>query len=71
MFCRGIVSAEALDGGEDVVGGRCPSEGFGIGVVSVDERSDVSPESSDAAINAAPDLVIGEECEEALDLVEP
>ena len=71
MFRRGIVSAEALDGSEDVIGGLGPSEGFGIGVVSVDERSDVSPQSGDAAINAAPDLLIDEECEEALDLVEP
>jgi hypothetical protein len=38
--------------------------------VSVDERCDVSPEGSDAAIDAAPDLLIGKEREEALDLVE-
>ena len=71
MFRRGIVSAEALDGSEDVIGGLGPSEGFGIGVVSVDERSDVGPEGGDAAIDSAPDLLIGEEREEALDLVKP
>jgi hypothetical protein len=71
VFCRGIVSAEALDGSKDVIGGLGPSERFGIGVVSVDERSDVSPEGGDAAIDAAADLLIGDEREEALDLVEP
>lgn len=44
---------------------------FGIGVVSFDERGDVCPEGGCAAIDAAPDLVIGEEGEEALHLVEP
>lgn len=71
MFCRGIVPAEAFDGSKDVIGGLGPSERFGIGIVSVDERSDVSSEGGDAAIDAAPDLLIGEEREETLDLVEP
>jgi hypothetical protein len=71
VFFRGIVSAEAFDGSADVIGGRGPSERFGIGVVSVDERSDVGGEGGDAAIDAAPDLLVGKECEEALDLIEP
>lgn len=71
MFCWGIVTAEALDGSKDVIGGFGPSERFGIGVVSFDERGDVRPEGGYAAIDAAPDLLIGEEREEALDLVEP
>lgn len=71
MFCWGIVSAEALDGSKDVIGGFGPSEWLGIGVVSVDERSDVRPEGGDAAIDAAPNLLVGEEREEALDLIEP
>ena len=71
VFWRGIVSAEAFDGSKDVIGGLSPSERFWIGVVSIDERSDVSPESGDAAIDATPDLLIGEEREEALDQVEP
>jgi hypothetical protein len=70
VFCWSIVSAEAFDGSKDVIGGLCPSERFGIGIVSVDERSDVSSEGGDAAIDAAPDLLIREEREEALDLVE-
>ena len=71
MFCRSIVSAEAFDGSKDVIGGLGPSERFGIGVVSFDEGGDVGPEGGYAAIDAAPDLLIGEEREEALDLVEP
>lgn len=71
LFCRGIVTTEALDGSKDVIGGFGPSERPGIGVVSFDERGDVYPEGSYATIDAAPDLLIGEECKEALHLVEP
>jgi hypothetical protein len=60
----------ALDGSEDVIGGLGPSERFGIGVVPLDERSDVSPEGGDTAIDTSPDLLIGKEREEALDLIE-
>lgn len=69
--CRGIVPAEGFDGSKDVIGGLGPWERLGIGVVSVDERSDVCPEGGDAAIDAAPDLLIGEKREEVLDPVEP
>jgi hypothetical protein len=71
VFCRRIVTAEAFDGSKDVIGGFSPSERFGIGVVSFDERGDVGPEGGYAAIDAASDLLIGEEREKALDLVEP
>ena len=71
MLFRDIVTTEALDGSKDVIGGFGPSEGFGIGVVSVDERGDVRPEGGDAAMDAASDFLVGEEREEALDLVEP
>lgn len=47
--CRGIVPAEAFDECKDVIGGLPPSERFGIGVVSINKRSDVCPESGDAA----------------------
>jgi len=70
VVCWGIVKEEALDGSKDVVGGFGPSERFGIGVVSFDERGDVRREGGYAAIDAASDLLIGEEREEALDLVE-
>ena len=56
---------------KDVIGGFGPSERFGIGVVSFDEQGDVRSEGGYAAIDAAPDLLIREEREEALDLVEP
>jgi len=52
------VSAEALDGSKDVIGGFGPPERFGIGVVPLDERGDVSPKGCDAAIDAAPDLLM-------------
>jgi hypothetical protein len=68
VLCWGIVSAEALDGSEDVIGGLGPSEGLGISVASVDKRCDVGPEGSGAAID--PHSLIGKDCEEALDLVE-
>ena len=71
MFCRGIVSAEAFDGSEDVIGGLGPFEGLGVGVVMTDEVHDVGAQSLDAAIDAAPDLLVGDEREEALDLIEP
>jgi hypothetical protein len=32
--------AEALDGGEDVVGGLGPAEGLGAGVMGVDEGAE-------------------------------
>ena len=70
MLCWGIVSAEALDGSKDVIGGLGPSKRFGISVVSVDERCDVDPEGSGAAIDAEFDILIGKDREEALDLVE-
>jgi hypothetical protein len=53
LFCRGIVTTEALDGSKDVTGGFGPSERFGIGLVSLDERGDVFPEGGYAAIDAA------------------
>jgi len=66
-----IVPAEALDGREDIVGGFCPLEWLGIGIVMTDEVKNVCAQSLDAAIDAAPDLFVGDEREEALDLIEP
>jgi hypothetical protein len=65
-----IVSAEALDRGKDSVGGLGPAKGFGVGVVGLDERHDVGTQGHDAAVDSAPDLALGDEGEEALDLVE-
>src|SRR5271155_2627331 len=61
----------ASDGGDDFVGIGDPLEGFGMGVVIVEEAVDgglqVGHGSEDAAFEAA----FGEDCEEALDGVEP
>ena len=62
---RSVVPAEAFDGCQDVIGGLSPAERLGIGVVPVDEGSDVCPESGNASIEAASDLLVGQECEEA------
>jgi hypothetical protein len=45
--------AEALDGGEDVVGGLGPAEGLGIGVVGFDEGADVVLQVPGRAVDAA------------------
>jgi hypothetical protein len=45
--------------------------GLGSALCRSMNEANVSPEGGDAAIDAAPDLLIGEEREEALDLVEP
>jgi Enoyl-CoA hydratase/isomerase len=64
-------SGPALDGSEDIVGGFGPLEWLGIGIVMTDEVHNVGAQSLDAAIDAAPDLFVGDEREEALDLIEP
>lgn len=63
--------AEALDAGEDVVGGLCPPEGLEIGVVCVDEDSDVLLRLMCRAVDASPDLLVDDEGEDALDLIDP
>src|SRR5262245_18461929 len=60
-----IVSAEALDRGENGVGGLGPAERLGVGVVLSGERHDVGAQGHDAAVDAAPDLALGDEGEEA------
>ena len=63
--------AEALDGGEDVVGGLGPAEGFGVAVVGFHVALDGGLEFGGGAVCTALDLALGEQREEALDLVEP
>src|SRR5216684_481514 len=70
-FGWGIVAAEALDRGENIVGRFGPAEGFWIGIVAGDEVVDGSMQGVDAAVNAASDLALGKQGEEPLDLVEP
>ena len=63
-------TGKALDAGEDVVGRFGPSEGLWICVVVADEGHDIGAQGLDTAINAAPDLFVGDEGEEAFDLIE-
>jgi hypothetical protein len=63
--------AEADDRGEDVVGALGPAEGLGIGVSGVDVGGDRRLKLGGGAVGAAPDLAVGEQAEEALDLVQP
>ena len=63
--------AEALDAGKDVIGGFGPAERLWVIVVLVDERGDRAVERGDAAVGAAAELPLGEQREEALDLIDP
>lgn len=63
--------AETFDGGEDVIGGLCPYEGLGSFVMCFDEGKDVVFQCGCGAVNASADAVIGDEGEEALDLIDP
>ena len=63
--------AEAFDRSEDVAGRFGPSERSGIAVVSLDIALDGGFEFGGRPVSAAFDLLLGEEREEALDLVEP
>ena len=65
------MQAEALDGSEGGVGGLGLAEGRGVGVVCVDEGTNVGLELAGGAVGATPDLLVGEDDEEALDLVDP
>jgi hypothetical protein len=63
--------AEALNSGEDAVGRLGPWEGPGICVVNVDEGADVVLQLLGGPVDAAPDVLVGEQGEAALDLVDP
>ena len=63
--------AEAVDGGKDVVGGFGPAEGLWLGVVGVDVGMNVGFEGLGRAMDAAADLLVGEQGKEALDLADP
>lgn len=56
---------------EDRVGGGGPLEGLAIGVVRGDEVIDALHELLDAGERAATDGLVGDQREEALDLIEP
>ena len=63
--------AEAFDSCEDVVGTLGPSEGLGIGVVGVEVGCDGRLQFRGRLVCAAPDLIVGDQAKEALDLIDP
>src|SRR6266478_427596 len=60
-----------FDGGQDVVGGFGPAKGLGVGIAGVDVGGDGGLQRGGRAVGAALDLLVGEQREEALDLVDP
>jgi len=60
-----------FDGGQDVVGGFGPAKGLGVGITGVDVGGDSGLQRGSRAVGAALDLLVGEQGEEALDLVDP
>src|ERR1700738_367874 len=60
-----------FDGGQDVVGGFGPAKGLGVGIAGVDVGGDGGLQRGDRAVGVALDLLVGEQREEALDLVDP
>jgi hypothetical protein len=65
------VGAISGDGLEDGIGGLGPDERRRIVVVGPDEGGDSGSQFVDAAMDAALDLLVGEQHVPALDLVEP
>ena len=63
--------AESLDGGEDLVGGFGPSVGLRVGIVGLDERTDVGFELANRGVDAALDLLACQLCEPAFYLIDP
>jgi hypothetical protein len=64
-------SAEAFDGGQNVVGGLGPTQRLGVGVLVCKEGLDGPNQLFDRLVGAALDLLLGKQREEALDLVNP
>src|SRR5215469_10086092 len=70
MYGEGV-GAKSRDGLEDGISALGPDERLGIGVVRVNESGDVSFELLDTAMDAALDLLVGEQREPAFDLIKP
>jgi len=60
-----ITLAEALDGGKDDVSGPGPAEGPGICVADIDAGADVVLQLLGGAMGIVPDLLLGEQGEDA------
>ena len=59
------------DGGDDFIGISGPFEGFGLGIVVVEEAIDGGLKVGHRVEDAAFEPSLGEGCEEAFDSVEP
>jgi hypothetical protein len=70
-LCVKCAETETLDAGEDVVGGLGPAEWLGVGGGRVDVRLDRLFEVADRAEHAPFQGALGEQGEEAFDLVDP
>ena len=53
------MEAESFDGSEDLVCGLCPSEGFGIDVVLIDESGDVGLEFGHVTMDTTAYFLVG------------
>ena len=69
--CTDCTKAEALDAGENVVSGLDPAERLWVGICGLDIDFDSGFELAHGAEHAAPDGSLGQQREEAFDLVEP
>ena len=64
-------ATRAADFGKDLLGRFCPDEGPGMGIVMVEVVVDGRFEFGHRGEDTAPDAVMSDQAEEALDLVEP
>ena len=68
---RERIGAKSRDRVEDGISAFGPHERLGFGVVGLNESSDVGLEFLDTAMDAALDLLVGEQRKPAFDLIEP
>jgi len=68
---RERIGAKSRDRVEDGISAFGRHERLGVGIVGVNECSDVGLEVLDTAMDAALDLFVGEQREPAFDLIEP
>ena len=64
----GAISRDRLEDGISALG---PDERLGLGIVGLNESGDVGLEVLDTAMDAALDLLVGEQREPAFDLIKP
>ena len=70
-MCVQGAAAEALDGCQNVVGRLGPTYWLRVGVALLDELLDSRDQLFDRLVSAALDLFLGEQREEAFDLIDP